>query len=168
MRGLSSKLQSGRSSFAGCGLFAREPVFKDEVILDLSGGEEVVITAKEAAQRYEEGFDYMIQADDDRFVVTVPQQSFIERGYINHSCDPNCGLKSAQQLVAMRAIEIGEEITFDYAMSESSDYEIACKCGSAFCRGLITGNDWKIPELQKRYRNYFSPYLQKKINSGTP
>jgi len=37
---------------------------------------------------------------------------------VNHSCDPNCGLVGAVLVVAMRDIEPGEEITFDYAMSD--------------------------------------------------
>jgi hypothetical protein len=37
-------------------------------------------------------------------------------------------------------------------------------CGSPNCRGLITEEDWKIPELQKKYDGYFSWYLQEKID----
>jgi len=33
------------------------------------------------------------------------------------------------------------------------------------CRGKVTFNDWKIPEIQKRYDGYFSWYLQEKITS---
>ena len=42
------------------------------------------------------------------------------RRLVNHSCDPNCGLVGAVILVAMRDIEPGEEITFDYAMCDRS------------------------------------------------
>jgi SET domain-containing protein len=39
---------------------------------------------------------------------------------VNHSCSPNCGIKlneeGAHDFVAMKPIEIGDEITFDYAM----------------------------------------------------
>jgi hypothetical protein len=39
--------------------------------------------------------------------------------YTNHSCDPNAGFGSSPiSLVAMRDVQVGEEITFDYAMSE--------------------------------------------------
>ena len=31
------------------------------------------------------------------------------------------------------------------------------------CRKIITDDDWKIIELQKKYRGYFSKYLQKRI-----
>jgi hypothetical protein len=37
-------------------------------------------------------------------------------------------------------------------------------CGSLDCRGYVSGSDWKLPELQRRYHGYFSPYLQERIN----
>ena len=82
---------------------------------------------------------------------------------VNHSCDPNCGMGNATQLVAMRDIATGEEITFDYAMSDASDYdEFTCICATAHCRRSITSLDWKLPQLQQRYIGYFSPYIVRK------
>jgi uncharacterized protein len=84
--------------------------------------------------------------------------------YVNHSCTPNCGLAGNMLVVAVRDIAIGEELTFDYAMSDGGDYdEFDCLCGSAECRGVVTGRDWQLPELQLRYAGWFSPYLARKI-----
>lgn len=84
--------------------------------------------------------------------------------FINHSCDPNVGLNGQIALVAMRDIAPGEEVCLDYAMCDGSPYdEFECGCGSHICRGKITGNDWKIPELIERYRGFHSPYLQRRI-----
>ena len=71
--------------------------------------------------------------------------------------------------MAMRDIDISEHVTFDYAMClhaspEMLRYELECLCGSANCRGIITEDDWKLPDLQKKYDGYFSWYLQEKIN----
>jgi hypothetical protein len=67
-------------------------------------------------------------------------------------------------VVAMRDIAIGEELTFDYAMSDGGDYdEFDCLCESNDCRGVVTGRDWRLPELQTRYAGWFSPYLARKI-----
>src|SRR4051812_12788994 len=33
---------------------------------------------------------------------------------INHSCEPNCGIKEYFKVVAMRDIEPGEHLTWDY------------------------------------------------------
>ena len=41
---------------------------------------------------------------------------------------------------------------------------MACHCNTASCRRVIDGHDWRRPELQDRYRGYFSWYLQRKID----
>ena len=49
-------------------------------------------------------------------------------------------------------------------MCDGSPYdEFDCACGSARCRGRVTGNDWRDPLLWKRYAGHFSPYLQRRI-----
>jgi hypothetical protein len=61
----------------------------------------------------------------------------------------------------MRDIPAGAELTIDYAMIDADPQEcMACACGAPECRALITGNDWRLPALQRRYAGYFSRYLQ--------
>jgi hypothetical protein len=68
-------------------------------------------------------------------------------------------------LVAMRDIASREDISFDYAMTDGEPYdEFTCACGAPQCRGRVTGNDWRLPELWRRYEGYFSPYLQRRID----
>ena len=106
-----------------------------------------------------------IQIDVNQFVVGPELR---EPGdSINHSCLPNCGMRNATQLIAMGPIAVGEELTYDYAMSDTSDYdEFECACGSDRCRRQVTGDDWRLPELQSRYQNMFSPYVQRKIDAA--
>lgn len=86
--------------------------------------------------------------------------------WINHSCAPNAGMMGQIALTAMRDIRAGEEICYDYAMSDGSPYdEFECRCGAAQCRRHVTGNDWRLPDLWERYHNYFSPYLQRRIEA---
>ena len=94
---------------------------------------------------------HAIQIDDDLFLVG-PDPA--EPGdLVNHSCDPNCGLVGAVLVVAMRDIEPGEEITFDYAMCDSTDYdEFGCSCDTPHCRKHVTGNDWRRPDLAAALR----------------
>jgi hypothetical protein len=82
---------------------------------------------------------------------------------LNHSCDANLGIRGEITLVAMRDIRMDEELTHDWAMTDSDDYTVECKCGSATCRKVLTGKDWQRPELQARYAGYFSTYLARKI-----
>jgi hypothetical protein len=64
----------------------------------------------------------------------------------------------------MRDIAPGEELSFDYAMCDASDYdEFRCLCGAATCRGVVSGSDWRDPVIQARYTGWFSPYLVRRI-----
>ena len=103
-----------------------------------------------------------LQIEDSLYLAAAPEPEPAD--FVNHSCLPNCGLSGATVLVAMRDIEPGELLSYDYACSDGSDYhEFECGCGAEQCRGKVTGNDWMLPELQLRYRGYFSPYLATRI-----
>lgn len=79
---------------------------------------------------------------------------------INHSCEPNCGVKKLNQIVAMRTIYPGEEITWDYEMTEKSNWWLMkCQCGTPSCRKKI-GNYDNLPlEIRRRYKGYISEWL---------
>ena len=79
--------------------------------------------------------------------------------YANHSCDPNCGIKNYFDLVAMRPIARGEQITWDYAMTEHNDWFMTCRCGSPRCRKLITGYHNLPPEFRDAYKGFISQWL---------
>jgi len=97
--------------------------------------------------------------------------SFEERGddigyYINHSCDSNLWMQDACTLIAKRDVEKGEELTADYALWSEDENNVskwACNCGSKYCRKKVTGNDWKLSDVQKRYKEHFSPLINKRI-----
>ena len=80
--------------------------------------------------------------------------------YVNHSCSPNCGIKGQSTLVAMKPILKGEEITFDYVMTEwelSSPFN--CLCGTKLCRGQVLGYKDSPEEVKIRYKGFVSEYL---------
>jgi hypothetical protein len=58
--------------------------------------------------------------------------------FLNHTCEPNGGFGSII-LVAMRDIEVGEELTTDYALFDDYDGGMDRACGRAACRGYIDG-----------------------------
>jgi uncharacterized protein len=103
-----------------------------------------------------------VQIDDNLYLAGAAEPEPAD--FINHSCDPNCMLSGNVILVAARDIAAGEEISYDYATTDGSDYdEFECSCGTAMCRGKVSGHDWMLPELQLRHRGSFSPYLAKRI-----
>lgn len=68
----------------------------------------------------------------------------------------------------MSDIPGGAELTIDYAMIDGDPSErMDCACGAANCRKVITGNDWKLPNLQRRYARYFSRYIQDRFDPGS-
>jgi hypothetical protein len=85
---------------------------------------------------------------------------------VNHSCEPNCGVRVNDDVegfdyVAIAPIAAGEEITFDYAMRNYvvEHFPAVCLCGSAGCRGAVTG--WRdLPaERKSAYGALVAPYL---------
>src|SRR5687767_9433031 len=157
---LSPKLQ-GRLKANGNGIFAREPLKKSELLAVFGG---VVYQADAFAALPDRERSLSIQVEENLFL--VPER-IGEGDYVNHSCNPNAGLSGQIVLVAMRDIQPGEEVCFDYAMSDTTPYdEFDCACGAVDCRVRVTGNDWRIPELQQRYSGCFTPYVQRRIDAG--
>ena len=152
---LSAQKNTDKGNYA---VYAVAPVQKND-LLAVWGG--TVVTRAQLDAIAASLRQLSVQIENDLYLVTTVAGP---GDYINHSCDPNAGLVGQTGLVAMRNISPGEEICFDYAMSDSSNYdEFDCACGAANCRGRITGNDWRNPDLWVRYQGYFSPYLQKRI-----
>lgn len=57
----------------------------------------------------------------------------------NHSCDPNTSFDGLN-VVALRDIQTGEELTLDYATCyDGRMVPFDCACGSARCRGRVVG-----------------------------
>ncbi|WP_423204302.1 SET domain-containing protein-lysine N-methyltransferase [Pseudomonas kribbensis] len=74
-------------------------------------------------------------------------------GLLEHSCDPNVFIDMSELwLWAVRDIQPGERLTMDYTATEDKLLrQFACGCGSAHCRGWITGYD-EPPSLEgQRY-----------------
>jgi hypothetical protein len=141
-------------------MFARDTLEPQEVVCVWGGR---ILTADQVLQLPLENRRLLLQVEEDLY-----QYSFIEdqADWINHSCEPNAGIAGQTVLVAMRRILPGEEVCFDYAMSEDNTFaheEFDCYCSTPSCRKRITGQDWKNPDLWQRYRGYFSLHLQRKI-----
>lgn len=156
----SPKINRRQTPGAGWTLYAAEPIAKDEIILVWGG---VVLTTEQLYQQPDFARDHAIQVDDDHHLCSGMVDDVADSA--NHSCNPNAGLRGQITLVAMRDIAAGEEVCFDYAMSDSHpQFYMECACGQPNCRGVVTGDDWKLPELQARYEGYFMPYLQRRID----
>lgn len=150
------------STIAGRGLFAREAIGKGEVVA-VKGG--AVMDERSFARIRAAVTPAEIQIEDDLFIAPLTAEQ-VESNILclNHSCAPNVGVRGQITFVAMQDIDAGTELTIDYAMIDGDPAErMPCACGAASCRRMITGDDWRLPDLQQRYAGYFSRYLQDRI-----
>lgn len=144
----------------GYGSFANQKIAKGTIVATFGG---LAANRKELAKYPQERQRRSMQIDLDLYLVGPVHR---EPGdCINHSCAPNCGMRNATQLVAMRDIDKGAELTFDYAMSDTSTYdEFVCSCSTPQCRGAVSGGDWKRADLRRNYAGFMSPHVQRLID----
>jgi hypothetical protein len=155
----SPKCEAREHPAGGCGVYSIEKISKGE-LLSLWGGR--IVHKSQLDPSMPRFTQRVLQMDEDLYLLTAEEPE--PNDCFNHSCEPNLGFLGQIGLVALRDIEMGEELTFDYAMSDGGPYdEFECFCGSANCRKKITGNDWKLPGLWEKYKGYFSPYLARRI-----
>ena len=159
---LASGLEIRDHSVAGRGAFATRPFSTGELLVMWGGW---IISTSELYRLSNKERTFAVQVEEDLFLVT-PRAKVGSADFINHSCDPNAGLSGAIGLVALRPILPGDEVCYDYAMTDSHpDLGFECRCGAANCRGKVSGEDWRLPELQSSYDGFFSPYLQRRIQA---
>ena len=159
-RWVNAKAEARTSPIEGTGVFARDAILKDESVGVLGG---VIVPRKDIGEYRALMTQVGIQIDDDFFIAPTTRSELDTIGVFNHSCEPNIGFSNSITFVAMRDIEPGEELVFDYAFCETAYEGFACRCGTTSCRKQVGPEDWKIPSLKERYGAYFSPYLRRKI-----
>ena len=83
--------------------------------------------------------------------------------YCNHSCEPNAGLNAKLEMIALRDIEAGEELFWDYStwMLERH-WEMNCYCGSPHCRQVVRDFDFLPHHIQSKYLQLqiVAPFIQ--------
>ena len=148
-----------RSCNGGKGTFTRRNIQTNTRILEFTG-DRVVRDIVNHAQATG-GPDSFLQIEENSFIGSSGKVD----DYVNHSCDPNCGLEFTGDriyLKSIKPIKRGEELTFDYATSQKSfPFRFHCRCGSSDCRGEI-GDYNEIPEYRKSLylsMGVIAPYL---------
>jgi hypothetical protein len=146
-------------------MFACAP-FQPEEIVAIVGGTPMT-GAEFAAYRASVERWNAHQIGEDLHLVDLIQTPDVVGGSINHSCDSNLWMGDEVTIIARRAIDTGEELTLDYALTTTQpDWALdqPCRCGSPVCRGRITGNDWRLPDARARYAGHFVPYINERID----
>ncbi len=157
----SPKTEIRESVKHGKGLFAKVRIQKGEIVFVKSGH---ILGWGQTKKFVKELGDCYLQIYNDFYLSPTTKEEVQDTAiFINHSCNPNVGPDGQITFTALRDIEAGEELCYDYAMTTAHPYKLKCNCKSKDCRKVITGNDWKHKDLQKRYGNHFVWFILKKI-----
>jgi hypothetical protein len=134
------------SPIHGYGVFAARRIRKGTTVVEYLGDR---VSHAQADARYED----KDPDDNHTFLFTVDAKTVIDGGvngnearYINHGCDPNCESTTRNKRIfidAIRTIQPGEELAYDYQIQRDSDDAanvdevFACRCGAKSCRGSM-------------------------------
>lgn len=142
------RVEVRRSGIHGKGMFALVPIAAGDRIMEYTGK---VISWKEAERLHphnpeEPNHTFFFHIDDKR--VIDGNQNGNSAKWINHSCGPNCEADLDEErgrvfINALREIEPGEELNFDYGLVLEGRHtakvkkEYECRCGTPQCRGTM-------------------------------
>jgi hypothetical protein len=139
---LGEKVTIGESKF-GKGIFAARDLSPRTPLMRITGSpmtfEDTVALGNKESHSMQIGLhDYILV-----------QPPFL---FSNHNCDPNCGINEHLDLITIRSVSQGEELTWDYSTSMlERHWTMKCNCGAARCRGVVKDFDL-IPEaIQHEY-----------------
>ncbi len=130
------------NSTAGYGIYASQPIPKNEIIFKGEERSQRIVTHS----YIEKNWNIKEKEIFRRYAYPVSKNVFLlwdddPSGWApqNHSCDPNTEYIGLN-VVAIRNINKGEELTLNYASFLDENMEpFQCQCGASNCRGLITG-----------------------------
>lgn len=138
----------------GAGLFALRSFAAGDAILAIDGRMQAGPTR------------FSIQLDVDAHIeadAALPDAEMRTRHpwrFLNHACDPNAGI-AGRTLVALRNIEAGDQLTFDYTTTEADMAEpFDCRCGSGSCIGRVRGFAHLSDELKRQRAGRVAPHLR--------
>ena len=150
----------------GKGVFAKQNIKKGEFIASFNGKIYTCEPENKLSNKPPKYIEeHVIQFARDKY-----RDSKGVARILNHSCNPNCGIKNKFKLVSMRNIKKGEELTWDYATTDNWDYATTdnllykekCKCESKICRKTIRGYRFLPKHIRREYKGYISDWLVKK------
>ncbi len=145
------KYHIGKSKINGKGIILDQDIKKDEVIF-LFRGREVVHTNGD----WFHGPNWL-QVGYAKWIAPKPGSP---GEYLNHSCSPTAGVHGKNKIVAMRPLKKGDEVTIDYALSETYPlWHMHCRCKAKNCRKVVKPYQDMPGWRMKKYIPYTSQYI---------
>lgn len=140
-------------------VYAAKNYKEGEVILEFSGP--VIPRSKVRDEKLSKSDDHYVQISPTEYM--GPSDGLDD--LINHSCDPNTGLKFTNKgifLVAIKPIKEGNEIAWDYSTTlYKNSWKMFCLCGSRKCRKVV-GEFYSLPStVREKYieLGIVAPYI---------
>jgi|NOAtaT_7_FD_contig_21_1575551_length_787_multi_6_in_0_out_0_1 SET domain-containing protein len=178
--GLHPSVQVQESSLGGYGLFAIADIPQGTILWSDESSTDVPVRIADVLaledpikQRNIVHYGYQVSTEHVCGAWSPEAAKDDVANFMNHSCDPNCWFEDDTTMSARRNIKRGEEITYDYATSETYEWPSnlkkpldPCLCGTALCRGKMTPHDWKLVELRKRYGRHWMKYILELFDQG--
>lgn len=160
------------SPIEGRGVFAAKDFEPGETICTFFGTKISVLDliAKTASDSTRLTCDAFQVAEKEYLIIGSPYV------YINHSCEPNSGFRGTGVLVAAREIRKGEEIVYDYSVTEwtpqeytnydYTEWPMPCRCGQSSCRKLVACFPCLPAPLREKYldQNLIQDYIKAKAS----
>ncbi len=143
------------NSIAGYGIYASRDITKGEMIFKGEGRSQRIITKRFVEKNWNEDEKmhfrrYAYPVSDELFILWDDDPS--EWAPQNHSCEPNT-VFDGLNVLALRNIKENEELTLDYAQFLDENMEpFNCQCGTASCRGLISGAPGNSLTLREQFQ----------------
>lgn len=150
-----------RSPIDGTGVFTRVFLPAGTVVVRWGG---IVLTTAEISDKAKP--HTRVAIDEDTWLCGSPEDEYSIDDYMNHSCIANVWLQDKITLETKHDVTAATELTADYAIwlnDPSYVLKRRCNCRAATCRGIITGVDWQLPNVQIENHGHFSPFLNKRI-----
>lgn len=144
------------------GLFAKKTIRKGTIILKIWGK----ILRFHDTIRLKHKESYCLQVERDKYIA-LHFPVFLS----NHSCNPNCGINENLEFFALRDIEPGEEMRWDYSTSMMERcWTMHCDCGEKNCRKLIQDFDLLPLSTQRKYMRMgiVMPFIRQQIELDEP
>lgn len=152
----------GDGVIEGRGLVTRGLIRAGEVVSRLEPDQPMIPIADVLAMTPDEQEHLLHYAYECSATHVVNEQG--DERYMNHSCDPNTWWSDNDTMVARRDIQPGEEVTYDYATTETTiPYTMTCRCGSENCRGTITNLDYQDAAWQQMYGDHLPAHTLQAI-----
>ncbi|XP_077293329.1 nuclear receptor binding SET domain protein [Arctopsyche grandis] len=178
-------LEPSRTSYRGWGLKALVDIKKGDFVIEYVGE---VIDETEFQRRMtrrqemrDENY-YFLTLDKDRMIDAGPKGNVAR--FMNHSCEPNCETQkwtvngdTRVGLFALKDVEAGSEVTFNYNLACAGDDKKKCLCGTKRCAGYIGAKPKqeevvpkkpRLKHLKRKYKRRISNSPVATTSKATP